>query len=394
MASRDDTKGPGSPANKAWDTRREEDPDSGTKAAKEAWSTRRWTPYIEKVRRYVESGLLDSEEVDYKLAIERQLREARRAVLARDEKCLDLVAKAISNNLTSTYDKTGLRNWFREQSDEAREALRVIWANDARLSTSDRIQAFTPLIPESLPSGKQAPTRGTGTRLRWIALLLMARGASQFPPYKVTEFAEAYERTGHPAPDPDSDEASHYEHALGFLDELVRRARESGLERPKDRLEAQSVLFAVAGGRGAKPEPTDDRPYWFVGASFDGWKDQTDRFLRDGVWENQHHRRYRDRVKSIEPGDRIAIKSAYTKKRGLPFDNRGESTSTMAIKATGVVTENMGDGRNLLVDWTPMEPPREWYFFVYQPTVWKVTRDSGWQAAALIDFTFDGAEQD
>lgn len=112
----------------------------------------------------------------------------------------------------------------------------------------------------------------------------------------------------------------------------------------------------------------DLRPCWFVGAAFDGWKDQTDRFLRDGVWENGHDDRYLNRVKSIEPGDRIAIKSAYTKKRGLPFDNRGVSTSTMAIKATGIVTKNMGDGRKLLVDWTPMEPPREWYFFVYQPT--------------------------
>ena len=354
----------------------------------------RWNRYLTDVRRYVDSGLLDSEEVDYKLAVERQLQEARRVVLARDENCLDAVAKALSNNLTSTYDKTGLRNWFREQPEEAREALRAIWAEDAELPVADRIRAFTPLIPESLPSGKQAPTRGTGTRLRWIALLLMARGTSQFTPYKVTEFTKTYERVGHSAPAPDGDEASHYDHALGFLDELVRRARESGLERPRDRLEAQSVLFAVAGGRGAALEPTDDRPCWFAGAAFDGWKNQTDRFVRDGVWENGYDDRYLDRVKSIQPGDRIAIKSTYRRKWGLPFDNGGENTATMAIKATGVVRENMGDGRKLLVDWTPMQSRREWYFFVYQRTLWKLTRDSGWQAAALIDFTFDGAEQD
>ncbi|MXX76029.1 MAG: AAA domain-containing protein [Holophagales bacterium] len=356
----------------------------------------RWARYLEEARRYVESGLLDSEEVDYKLAIELKLREARRAVLEGDENCLDLVAKAISNNLASTYDKTGLRNWFREQPEEAREALQAIWAEDGGLSTADRIRAFTPLIPETLPSGRRAPTRGTGTRLRWIALLLMARGASQFPPYKVTEFAETYERTGHPPPAPDGDEATHYEHALGFLDELVRRARESGLERPKDRLEAQSVLFAVAGGRGAAPESADDRPCWFVGASWDTG-DQTDRFVQEGIWQNGYEDRYLDHVKEIEPGDRIAIKATYVRKRGLPFDNRGEDISTMAIKATGVVIENMGDGRNLRVDWRPSRPRREWYFYVYQPTVWKVTRDSGtipWAASALIDFAFDGAKQD
>ncbi len=356
----------------------------------------RWNRYLEDARRYVGSGLLDSEEVDYKLVIERQLQEARRAVLEGNDDSLEVVAKAIGNNLTSTYDKTGLRNWFTEQPAEAREALRVIWTEDARLSTADRIRVFTPLIPDTLPSGRQAPTRGTGTRLRWIALLLMALDARRFPPYKVTEFSGTYERLGHPPPAPDGDEASHYEHALELLDELVRRAREFGLERPKDRLEAQSVLFAVAGGRGAAPKPLGDRPCWFVGASWDSG-DQTDRFVREGIWENGYDDRYLDRVKSIEPGDRIAIKSSYVTKRGLPFANRGESISTMAIKATGVVTGNLGDGRNLLVTWTPMEQPREWYFYTHRRTLWKVTRDSGtipWAASALIDFAFDGAEQD
>ena len=256
-----------------------------------AAESERWERYLEDVRRYLESGLLDSQEIEYKLAIERQLQEARRAVLEGDENCLNVVKKAISNNLASTYDKTGLRNWFREQPDGAREALQTIWAEDSGLSMADRIRAFTPLTPESLPSGRQAPTRGTGTRLRWIALLLMAHGTRRFPPYKVTEFAETYERTGHPPPAPGGDEASHYEHALGFLDELVRRARESGLERPKDRLEAQSLLFAVAGGRGAAPEPADDRPCWFVGASWDAG-DQTDRFVQEGIWQNGYEDRY------------------------------------------------------------------------------------------------------
>ena len=213
----------------------------------------RWNRYLTDVRRYVKSGRLDSEEIDYKLAAERKLRDARRAVLEGDENCLDLVVKAITRyNLISTYDKTGLRNWFQEQPDEARKALGAIWAEDAELSIVDRIRAFTPLIPERLPSGKQPPPSGTGTRLRWIAFLLMALGARKFPPYKVTEFFETYKRTGHPAPAPDGDEASHYEDALGFLDELVRRARECGLKRPKDRLEAQSVLWGVA-GTGAPP---------------------------------------------------------------------------------------------------------------------------------------------
>ena len=33
------------------------------------------------------------------------------------------------------------------------------------------------------------------------------------------------------------------------------------------------------------PQPDDQRLYWFVGASFGGTNDQTDRFLREGIWE-------------------------------------------------------------------------------------------------------------
>ena len=43
----------------------------------------------------------------------------------------------------------------------------------------------------------------------------------------------------------------------------------------------------------------------------------------------------------MRPGERIAVKSSYTRKHGLPFDNRGQTVSVMAIKAVGTITENM-----------------------------------------------------
>ena len=47
--------------------------------------------------------------------------------------------------------------------------------------------------------------------------------------------------------------------------------------------------------------------YWFVGASYDRTNDQTPRFLADGIWENGYDDRYLDQVKSMRPGQRIAI---------------------------------------------------------------------------------------
>ena len=137
-----------------------------------------------------------------------------------------------------------------------------------------------------------------------------------------------------------------------------------------------------------------NRPCWFVGASYGGSDDQTTKFFDEGIWVNDYQDRYHDLVNEIEVGDQIAIKAAYTRKKGLPFDNRGHPVSVMAIKAIGIVTENLGDGRNLRVDWEQLfTPPHEWYFYTYRGTIWKVIPNNWW-CKGLYDFTFCGEHQD
>jgi len=136
-----------------------------------------------------------------------------------------------------------------------------------------------------------------------------------------------------------------------------------------------------------------ERPCWFVGASFGGNNDQTQRFLDEGIWENGYSDKYLDKVRAIEVGDRIAIKSSYTRKHGLPFDNRDQTVSVMSIKAIGTVTGNPGDGRVVEVDWTPVEPSREWLFYTNRSTIWRVPPDD-WKREGLIAFAFDNVDQD
>ncbi|MFO8057204.1 MAG: AAA family ATPase, partial [bacterium] len=140
-------------------------------------------------------------------------------------------------------------------------------------------------------------------------------------------------------------------------------------------------------------EKSINRPCWFVGAAFGGTRDQTQRFLQEGIWENGFRDKFLDTVKSIQVGDRIAIKSSYTRKHGLPFNNRGFPVSVMAIKAIGTVKENLGDGRTLKVDWKPVDPPREWYFYTNRTTIWKVMPGNRY-SDSLIEFTFEEKEQD
>ena len=132
---------------------------------------------------------------------------------------------------------------------------------------------------------------------------------------------------------------------------------------------------------------------WFVGASFGGTEDQLPRFLADGIWENGYEDKHLDVVRSMRPGDRIAVKSSYTRKHDLPFDNRGQTVSVMAIKAIGTITENMNDGRHVRVEWTELVPAREWYFYTHRGTVWRVLPGE-WTADGLIAFAFDGKPQD
>ena len=136
----------------------------------------------------------------------------------------------------------------------------------------------------------------------------------------------------------------------------------------------------------------EPRSNWFVGASWDK-VDQTPRFLRDGIWENGYDDKYLDLVRSMRPGDRIAIKAIYTRMHGLPFDNRGNSISVMVLKATGTVTENLNDGKRVRVDWTKQGPPREWYFFTYWKTITRVQAGE-WRADGLLAFAFEGKPQD
>jgi 5-methylcytosine-specific restriction protein B len=142
------------------------------------------------------------------------------------------------------------------------------------------------------------------------------------------------------------------------------------------------------------PEQKTTSNCWFVGAAYDGVRDQTARFIEEGIWENGYDDRYIAHVKSMQPGDRIAIKATYTRKNNVGFDTRGNTVSVMAIKAIGTILENPGNGKFVKVVWTPLEPVRKWYFFTYRGTIWKVVPGARWHNDALIAFTFDNQPQD
>ncbi|OXI87434.1 AAA family ATPase [Burkholderia sp. AU31652] len=143
---------------------------------------------------------------------------------------------------------------------------------------------------------------------------------------------------------------------------------------------------------GIATDADDEKAYWFVGAQWES-DDQLERFLREGVWQNGYTDQFLDQVRSIKPGDQIAIKAAFVQKRHLPFDVGGKSVSAMRIKATGTVLENMSDGRTVRVAWDPVSAPRDWFFYTYRNTIAKVDPDAE-DGRRLIEFAFKGASQE
>ena len=141
-------------------------------------------------------------------------------------------------------------------------------------------------------------------------------------------------------------------------------------------------------------------PYaWYVGATGHDdngeWKDYSEQYISEGRWENGWDDKFVEDVKSMQVGDRIAIKAAYTKKNGLPFNNNGKVVGVMGIKAIGVITENSQDGKHIKVDWTRIAPAKEWYGAgVLRQTVHYVSSDESYTRKALLDFTFNDVAQD
>ena len=137
----------------------------------------------------------------------------------------------------------------------------------------------------------------------------------------------------------------------------------------------------------------DSTQYWFVGATW-GAGDQLERFLEQGIWQNGYEEKFADQVRDMKQGDRIAIKSAYVRKRNLPFYSRGQSVSVMRIKAIGTVTRNHGDGQNVDVAWEQNFDSREWYFYTYRSTLTRARVEDEELARRLVAFAFEGGGQD
>ena len=200
-----------------------------------------WDEFIGSAKEYVSSGLLESNEVEYKAQIGQRLSAAREAVLAGTDDWPRLVKRGVSGNLINGIMQSRLGHWIDGEPEESLLAFQKIWAADDS-AVSQRIREFCGILPRSAVSG-------SGTRMNAVSVLLMGLDAEQFPPFRVTVSNQAYERTGYARPEQGADEAELYECALNFLDRFIEEAAKRDLEL-RHRLDAQSVVWGIQQGIG------------------------------------------------------------------------------------------------------------------------------------------------
>ncbi|AEG32244.1 McrB family protein [Thiomicrospira cyclica] len=143
--------------------------------------------------------------------------------------------------------------------------------------------------------------------------------------------------------------------------------------------------------------------YYFVGAVWNNTEDKTAEFVDGGYWEMGYDvdekPKLAEQIKQIKVGERIAIKAATVQKNNLPFSGAplGKSISKMTIKAIGTVVENPSNGQRVIVNWQKDFKPKDWYFFTYRATFWRINQENKWwsqYASKLVDFTFNDSPQD
>ena len=197
-----------------------------------------WENFVQRAQEYVDTGQLDMQEINYKVAIGRRLSSAREAALNGGGDWAELVKRGIGGNLIHNVQQSRFRSWIDESPDDALRALRAIWTG-RDLSLSERVRTFSRLFPDSVTR-----TRGAGTRLNVISVLLMGLDVEKYPPFRITKFDRAYKLAGYDLPERDADEAALYDHALGFLDRFIEEAAKRHLNL-RHRLDAQSVVWII-----------------------------------------------------------------------------------------------------------------------------------------------------
>ena len=214
-----------------------------------------WDEFIRRAKVMVDAGIIELEgEEKFKSEIGEKLAAAREALLKRSHDWPQLLRASLTGFEShplpwQTSDR--FRKWIDASSNNA-QALQEFWA-EGSLNVTDRVRQFSIALPRDVASRPGGFTNLT-------SVLLMGLDVESYPPFKITAFRKAYERTGYDMPEQGADEAALYEHALGFLNRLIGESSKRGLTL-RHRLDAQTIAYrTIVASLPEPPREEDDDP--------------------------------------------------------------------------------------------------------------------------------------
>lgn len=199
----------------------------------------KWDRFLFWAGKYQATPEFDGVERDYKVEIAKRIVEAKDMLLASDSGWIDQLHNAITdkpNNLTNWRQTQPLEAWMRADPAGAGLAFRILWNADH--SVQERFNGFAEVVTNA---GLSAPISET-------SFFHMAMGIEEFPIFRATPMDRAMVLTGYPLPKEAGvaagDIGGRYDHFLRFLDIVMKRAAERGIQF-RDRLDAQSATWIV-----------------------------------------------------------------------------------------------------------------------------------------------------
>lgn len=309
-----------------------------------------------------------------------------------------------SNNLICSdkvYTKDVLLGFVKEDENTVKSMFKYLY--NENISLNERINYFKTEADNLFSKDERNKNKSHYQTLNAISLYLFLRYPDKYYIYKYSIFKLCAEKLNYSKKVKKGD----IEKAIDLYDEMksVIKEDEELINLSKRRLNkdcyqdenlnllTMDIAYFIEHFEKNKMIKVDK--CWYVGANMDG-VDYFDEFIKNGYWENGYEDKYIDKVKSMQVGDKIVIKSAYTQKNNLPFDVNNKFVAVMELKAKETIIENKQDGRRVLVEWDkPWEKPKKWFFLQYRGTVNKVERKADdWVYGALLDFTFNNIKQD
>lgn len=192
--------------------------------------------FMDWARRIRRTEAMIADDLGAKRAFGESLRTARTKILRDEPDGIQVLMQAFSSTkkLMPWHIQDRFVSWCYGQPDNARAALKVLWAQGDLIHRIDRCL-------DALP---RQTGRGDGVRAVLISILLMAEDPEQYPICRVRQIRAASKLAGAPLQWSKVRATARYTAALQLLDRMVETTE---VERDPiaNRLEAESVVWAM-----------------------------------------------------------------------------------------------------------------------------------------------------